>query len=1166
MRDATFLTDPEPDWEPEDKKSNAFRNVAIALSVIGGVLALSCCGFGAIVYFAAREQFQKIQQAFVDQPVILPAPEIETLEQRLADIRAGFGAVQPDADAATTAAVSAFFDKLVESTRGKNEPQFRSLIDGARFMGEVKKRGILKQLTQSGEIGLIADFQNRWISIPAYWQKCRVANVRPNPDGRDAVAYVYLWDESQAISEVRFWITRSGGQWKAYDWEQLEFGARGSFEGAVYTRDAVEPRTKDHLQAQAEMTEACNRYSNGDQQAAAELLARAERRTAIPELADNQSVRLAYAWRYIGRPRNCLAALQKVRAPAIAAGTLRVQAALNQQYGLHRRALDFARQCEAAVGGGPACDEQLAQILDSLGQVQEAIACRQKLLRFDPDNAQALAALAVAVDVSNSQLVVDMIQNTTEPVERAQGLVAYVASNGDPAVAQALADIVVQAGPDSARAAAVQAQLAVALGDHDRGAAFYKTAIGLTENDKSRASYMTGYLDAMSAAGKLLEGYEQAPDAIAAFRHLAGAGDDDQRSIAPDKLKSLCQAHREKFPDDPWLHYHTGMLLEQEQNLEGAEREMHAAVAGASEYDAGALRDALFSFLDRTGKCREAYDSGLPVREAFQRLVQSHDWSHSSCDLGEIHQRHAAAHPDDPWLDACAAIIQRDSGNKHEALRLGTHGYEAAQEESIKQHYRWLVSGLAIDVGDFGAVYKVASNSDEALRTLWQQTYQRHSPQQRQAILDQHRQSQPLTALWRMLQAEQQWNDHDYAAVVSTIEPDAAAMLSELPDWDAGRFGDWYVRSLVQCGRAEAARTFAKLICDQCGKALPLLYIHARDHNLSEIERLLGEFGNDTWKISAVYNDSEIGAVLRSADSLALRRAFPPELPASIARSSVVFLLDEPPLRIADIVQSATSDIWGNNKTVEPLATPLGMPSPQLVESWLVRAGAVRIIVTAGGERRFADAGTGVRRPQSETLADALERHRGWLSVRWLGSDRNQPAERSVDSPVYRLAARLRNDHCLAVELSPSNIFVVNSPEVGIKLEAEDPQTELAGLGETFWLPRQDAFEFEVSNQQDMAFSRSLAKLDARFKNQSPDESFEIGILVRDDDVAEVLKLELDHVSRALYRGRMLRGTLKTNSHLWPELAAGEPLSVFEHQLVEWSSMTGESIERTARW
>src|SRR5207302_10679254 len=103
-------------------------------------------------------------------------------------------AAQPEAEPADLAAPTSFFDQLGQASREKDEKKFRSMVDGRRFMDEVKKRGVFKELTKQREAYLRDDYQNRWLSAPRRWARFRIANVRPAGDGRDAVAYVYFWD------------------------------------------------------------------------------------------------------------------------------------------------------------------------------------------------------------------------------------------------------------------------------------------------------------------------------------------------------------------------------------------------------------------------------------------------------------------------------------------------------------------------------------------------------------------------------------------------------------------------------------------------------------------------------------------------------------------------------------------------------------------------------------------------------------------------------------------------------------------------------------------------------------------------------------------------------------------------------------------------------------
>ncbi|MBI3863710.1 MAG: hypothetical protein HY290_17610 [Planctomycetia bacterium] len=1168
MPDTTFLPDPDFDDAPR-KQGDGFKTVAIALSIVGGILMMTCCGVGAVVYFTMREQFQQFQQAILDNKIVMPPAEYESIEQRRADLKAGFGADQPQVDPATLAGVTSFFERVVQATRDSDEVKFRALVDGRRFMDEVKKRGVLKELTEFSESYLISDFQNRWISIPGSWTRFHIANVKLAGNGNDAVVYVYFWDETQWIFEVRFWITRTGIDWRAYDWEVLEYGIRVSLEAAVYTQYG-EHEAAEHLKALGELHEAYELFNKGDAKAAVGKMNQAEKRVPIPELADNLAVQSAYTWRSLGKPRSALAAARRVRVPGIAAGALHAQASVYREYGLYRRALEFALKYEEAVGGGPGSDDLLAALNDSLDNRQSAFECRTRLLRIDPDNAGALTSLALAADESQRQIVIELVQRTSQPADRAAGLVTSVASGGDLAVARALVEFLVQAEPDSARAALAQGRMASAEGEFERAAGFYRTALERNHDDESREEYLSAYLDAMTAAGKAREAYEQSPDQKAAFRHLVGGtGDDDDRddsNLPPETLRALCDAHRASHANDPWLHYQDGLNFERESNTEAAEREFRAAIEHGEEAELPLFRGALFSLLDQAGRTLDAYTGVFPADESFPRLVQIHRWKHVAGDLEEVCRRHRETHPGDPWLDSCAAILQQKAGNSHEALRLARHGYEAAADDSIKLQYRWQVVDLAIEAGDLEAVYQVAETADEALRILTRHAQNPDSKLTMQSILDQHRKTRPITSLWKALQAQEQWKLRDFQGVVNTVGPNPEQVLRDLSDWDAGDLANVEFQSLWQLGLADSARRLAETVYDDWGKARSLLYVHARGRNLPAVERLLSEFGNDTWKVSATYNEPEVGAILRSAEFLPVRRLFPP--PAAVPSSAVgvVLLLDGPANVTAESLQAAARIVLGDDVAVEQLAAPPGVADSGIAGRWLLASDRGRIAIAAGTNRYFVESDVRGVRPQSESLSGAIARHNGWISLCDPGSKVDAENNRAASSQVDRLAARLRDDHCLAIQLLPEYRLIENSPELAAKLESDDPRHELSELGEVLWLERGKDPQSRTQRPEDLSFRRSLATFDRAFESRTEEQSFELGILLSHEDLSEVLKLQVTSASRAPYRGRTYRGTLVAGSKLWPELAAGEPVSVSEYQIVEWSYTKGDQVERATRW
>jgi tetratricopeptide (TPR) repeat protein len=641
---------PDSDLEIEVERPNTFRKVAIFLAVAAG-LGVSCLAVGGFFYVVFKNASRtRFEHRLADRSVVMPVPDNESEDQRQSDVRTGFGGSPSGADPQTLAGVNAYFDKLVEATRANDANRFRSLMSARRFMDEVKKRGLIKQLNQSDEEGMIKDFAEKWLSIPVNWSRYRIVNVRSSNYWRDAVVYAYFWDELQSVSEVRFWLTREGEGWIAYDWELLEFGVRESMTAAAFIHYGNDPRLDDHIQAASESGQAYRQSREGNRDAAVALVTQSEKRRSVPELADRLAVNIAYTWRSLGEPRRAVLAARKVKSPRMAAGALFVQGEVYEQYGLHRRALEFARQYEEAIGAGPASAGLLANIHERLGNRAEAIEYRQAELRFDPDNAQSLMSLAEMVDESQRNLLLDLIRQTGEPVERAVGLFARVANVGDRLVARAVADFVIAAEPESARAAAVEARLARAQGDHARAAAQFKIAWERSADDE-RESYVAEYLTAMAAAGKSLEGYEQAPDPGKAFAYFASGSGDDDEALPPEALDALFAAHRQRFPDDPWLHFYSGHRFQEKQDYSAAEREYRAAIEHAGEEDVATYRNSLLFLLLQAGKVLEAYHGILPPEEAFQRIVDRSRWSQPPADLTELHKQHAAAFPNERRLD-----------------------------------------------------------------------------------------------------------------------------------------------------------------------------------------------------------------------------------------------------------------------------------------------------------------------------------------------------------------------------------------------------------------------------------------------------------------------------------------------------------------------------------
>src|SRR5260370_245514 len=153
--------------------------------------------------------------------------------------------------------------------------------------------------------------------------------------------------------------------------------------------------------------------------------------------------------------------------------------------------------------------------------------------------------------------------------------------------------------------------------------------------------------------------------------------------------------------------------MREENDLEGAARELALALELADDDDRAGCRWTLVSVLHDAGRDLEAYQTIAPAGETFRDLVQLNRWNETPGDLDrlkELHRLHEAGQPGDGLLDFCAAIVQRREKNTAEALRLARRGYDQTNDASLKSQCQWLVVELGLEQGDFDTASDVFAN------------------------------------------------------------------------------------------------------------------------------------------------------------------------------------------------------------------------------------------------------------------------------------------------------------------------------------------------------------------------------------------------------------------------------------------------------------------------
>lgn len=1164
----------DPEREPYERRAERSRFPIYLLGGLGCLFILGIVAAPFAIVFFARGVIKDAWQA--QQPAPIPKVESETPEERQADLQAGFGVPQPQVDPKTLAGLTKFFDAVIESTKNNDAPGFRKTIDGRRFMQEVKKTGLVRSLTNRDEESYISDFQTRWLSLPGDWTHYQIVNVRfldgLAEGGREAIVYLWFWSDPNYVDQVRYWVIRSHGGWKGYDWEGVEFGCRTSLDAAAFgIRYAQDPRHPDHDKARQEIAKAGSPQDETGIEAAAALLEQAERRARLPELADHQLVMLAYAWNRLGRSRDAMRCAREVKVPLAAPGALYIQALVYESWQNYRRALDFGKRYAAAGGGDPTIWQFLARNHARLGERDAAAEYWLKILEYQPDNRAALSGLAISLPEDKPDILLEKLRKTDRAADLAAGIIDDLQYSQDLSRLKFLGEFIFEQDPDSARTSNIRGLVAQADENYDEAAGFFKLAFESATDDQTRKTYVMRFLDAMSAAEKAVEGYEQAPDRDAAFEYLLMGVEEDESSLSRAERKALIEAHRRHDPESAVLHYQMGLLLGEEDDFDGARRELAAALEKSGDDDESLeYRRALVELLHRQGRDAEAYQSIPPAVDTFQQLVMSYRWGEGTDgieNLKEIHRLHQAANPTDSWLDLCAAVIEKREKNGAEALRLAVQGFDHASDEMVKSQYRWLATELAVAEGDFAAAFHVIEKPDDALAQLGQRYSSAEDSEKLKLLLEWNGAGNLLKSpVWWFLKAQHAWNVNDFEEVVEAIRIFSSFPPRQDLRWKSQNLDDWHVRALLKLGRVDEAEQLARSRFEDEGKAMPLLLVQLVKKNVAEVEGLLAERQLHAYELNNLYEDPLTGPLLASAEFSPVRRQFPPSLPFSAGSPEAVLLLKNPAAVDSESLQPIAKSILGSETTVESLPLDRGASAAGVTGQWLVQCGSVRLVVASGTDLYHDPAVNRSGKLKSAALQQVLTDHRGWIEVGAAETPRGVSTwKRPLSSECQRLAAALLKIDGLALYLPDGFRLIEMTDELQAALVADNAQTMLATLGVSHWLSRASKDTGPAERKRDREFEKSLARLSNAVKTRRPEAVIEVAAVVRSSGAAEVLDFDIDRIEPGEFRELKLVGTLKKPSKLLPRLVLGDPLRIPENLVIGWSFTENGQTERARR-
>jgi tetratricopeptide (TPR) repeat protein len=1176
---------PGRDWRPDDRSSSGL-STGVVLAVVGVSLLLVVLLCGGVAIWGVKRAIEQATAAL--GPVPMPPADVESPRDKWNEVRSAFsGEGDVGADAETLREIERCLDDIVVAARASDDAAFRRKVNAPRLLQRIKSTGIITSLTRIEESMLENQLRDE-VMVPWLAARYRIARVKMNKDGDEVLLFGTFWTEDDDAAEMRWWLRREGGRWKPYDWEVLYLAVPESTEWALAFEHTYSPGIDAYASCISDVNEADELTRQYDYEGAARLLEKAHRARVHKQLADNASVYVAYGWLRIGRYREAIECGRRVAKPDETPGAHLVLAESYYGQGQYKDSLAALEKYARQMGDSPVTCQQMAWTLSSLHRYDEAADHWRKLLHHDPGNEGALAGLAYSMGSEVAGELADHLRNVENPADVGRSLASTFFYSDNAAALASVVEMLQERAPGSPSLLHAQGLMLELKGEYEQAAELYRDAWKADPGSDTQAEYVYRYLDAMVAADKAVEGYENAPDPVDAFSYLCGSYEDGELWADRPAFERLVEAHRRNQPGDPWGDYYFATLLLEDEKHAEAEALLAAAIAKTRDEDVlDSLRYQHRRAMVNLGRAVEVFQNAPLGDEDFQQLAALCRSANRLEDLARLVKLERARNPFDDWIDYYDAYLCVARGDYEAAEPFFASGYRAASQEWITATYRndWIRA--RVDSGRALSAYRDIQPAEETFATLASLLEQRHDWPALRELIELHKAREPQSTSLLTWQLEYCWQTGKYADVARLLDPWPEERLRDLATWELSDLGDKLVRSFLRLEQYDNARAAAEQLIERGGAATALAMVHAARGDADAVRRVIDENSLSSYQYGGLYYDDDCDSAMRSPAFRPLRDEFPPSLPYSERYGSISLLLSREVDWTAEQLLDALEPVLLDDveiSTVAPLATDGAS------QCFVVKSGGQSLVITPLA-RRYE---TSYVETTDPALSAACRDHVAVVSITWVpsgaaGEDGSNdgsndgpndgsndgsndeaaslaalaPAQRDAPPPaVRRAAAALADDACLAFYVSGGfSRLLPTDAGTNAALRGDSPDEELWKLGKPQWLYLEYKPDREGEATADVG-RRRLHQLFEAFEQRRPDQEFSICVNLGQGAAIEPQWLRLQRVERPPRRGEPMVGTMTADSQLvdWP--VRGEPLSVGIYDVVDWKYTDGDKIIR----
>jgi hypothetical protein len=563
---------------PEKRSS-----VLVVLAVVGGFLLLLLGLIGGAIWLMMNMDKGSNREeavATTDVPTRDPMSSLALGPAKWRTVAEAFREPGSDVSAKTRLAVKSSLDEIIKASETDDGDVMRKFIHQDGFLDQmVRSKWCTLNIFDRANIKRSFDMAT---DGPTGFYKFKISSIL-RIDEDEAIVYLYLWGNDDAVREYCFWMRESGNKWKLTDWESLRVGIS---EAAIYAL-LVEKQETAQIQNYYKATElTSNAFAmlyEGEEKEAIEKFQESfqitmhQRLQGSSQMSNGFGLAQAYDW------EKSTTAFEQIKDKEVTPGAYYGLSLVHYRQENYEESIANVDKYLNQVGVSPSAMRIKANALFELEKRDEAIDVLKELISLVPEDDTALESLVSWLPNSRTDELIDILGDNDASVETALSLARKTYLFEGDAMINTLAKIVESNGGGKAKSFELKALAAQNKYEYPQAAEHFLSAMNAESDPESIESIQDQYLSLMNAMERDVEGLQGSKLKGKAFEFLTD--EYNEFETQPEIKLALVNEGRKQNIKSNLLDYVEANVLIEQNKLEEARSLLQSGLKKAQELE-----------------------------------------------------------------------------------------------------------------------------------------------------------------------------------------------------------------------------------------------------------------------------------------------------------------------------------------------------------------------------------------------------------------------------------------------------------------------------------------------------------------------------------------------------------------------------------------------------